>query len=265
MTALPPRPSNFPSTSASPANALPALTPSPAPRRPALTPLPSFTPPPGLRSAPTPALTPRPALTPLPALTPVPGAHAVPIGKVKGTLLIARMKYLRARGDEACERVLRRTSSPDQEVLRGMLLPSGWYAADLVLRLEMTIVALHGRGDRRELFLDMGRFTADTNLGPAGVQRPYLKEGDPHFLLRNVPKMYSTQHAGGIRTYAMLEAKAAVIRTLEGEETNAEDCLTAVGWLRRAIELSGGKLAIVDETQCRGRGASCCEYVCRWS
>lgn len=187
-----------------------------------------------------------------------------PDGKVKGTLLIARMKYLRARGAEDCERVLRRMSAADQQVLRGMLLPSSWYAADLVVRLEMTIVALLARGDRKELFLDMGRFTADTNLGPNGVQRPYLKDGDPHYLLHNVPRMYAAQHAGGVRTYELLEPKAATIRTVDGEQPNAEDCLTAVGWLKRAIELSGGKIVTVDETRCRGRGGPCCEYVCRW-
>jgi uncharacterized protein (TIGR02265 family) len=129
----------------------------------------------------------------------------------------------------------------------------------------MTIVALLARGDRRELFLDMGRFTADTNLGPGGVQRPYLREGDPHGLLRNVPRMYAAQHAGGVRTYEELEPRAAVIRTLHGEAPDAEDCFTAVGWLRRAIELSGGKIVTVEETRCRGRGADACEYVCRWA
>jgi hypothetical protein len=207
---------------------------------------------------------------PVPAKTNTPRATSTlsdgeaPAGKVKGTLLIARMKYLRARGDEDCERVLRRMSAVDQQVLRGMLLPSSWYAADLVVRLEMTIVALLSRGDRRELFLDMGRFTADTNLGPNGVQRPYLKEGDPHYLLRNVPRMYAAQHAGGLRTYEQSEPKAAAIRTVDGEQPNAEDCLTAVGWLKRAIELSGGKIVTVDETRCRSRGQPCCEYVCRW-
>jgi uncharacterized protein (TIGR02265 family) len=221
-----------------------------------------------------PTLTPAPALTPAPrpALTPAPvaarraaPADAVAPGKVKGTLVIARMKYLRGRGGEDCERVLRRLSTVDQQVLRGMLLPSSWYAADLVVRLEMTIVAILARGERRELFLDMGRFTADTNLGPNGVQRPYITEGDPHHLLRNVPRMYAAQHAGGVRVYEQLEPRAAVIRTVAGDVPNAEDCFTTVGWLKRAVELSGGKIVTVEETRCRGRGADACEYVCRWA
>jgi hypothetical protein len=262
-------PSSFVTT---PTVTSPALTPVPATRSaaaPALTPtpgtLPALTPTPGTLPALTPA--------PLPALTPAPGTAralsapntaALPPGKVKGTLVISRMKYLRARSDEECERVMRRLSAADQQVLRGMLLPSSWYEGNLVVRLETTIVALLSRGERAELFLDMGRFTADTNLGPNGVQRPYLRVGDPHFLLRNVPRMYAAQHAGGVRTYEQLELKAAVIRTIEGEEPNAEDCLTAVGWLKRAVELAGGKVVTVEETTCRGRGHGCCEYVCRW-
>ncbi len=186
-------------------------------------------------------------------------------GNVKGTLLVARMKYLRAQGAEAAERVLRRLSQADQAVFRGMLLPSTWYAADLLLRLELTIAAVLARGDRRALFLDMGQFAAETNLGAKGVQRPYLKEDDPHFLLGNVPRMYSAQHTDGTRSYEATGPRSAVIRTVDGAQPDAEDCLTAVGWLRRAIELSGGSSVSVEETSCRARGATSCDFVCSWS
>jgi uncharacterized protein (TIGR02265 family) len=185
-------------------------------------------------------------------------------GKVKGTLLVARMRYLRAQGPESAERVLRRMTEADRAVLGGILLPSSWYPADLLLRLEMTIAALLAEGDRSRLFLSMGRFSADANLGPTGVQRPYVREGDPHFLLRNLPRLYATQHTVGERTYEPAGARAAVVRTLEADDANAEDCLTAVGWLARAIEMSGGRSPRVLETQCRARGAGFCEYRCEW-
>lgn len=184
-------------------------------------------------------------------------------GTVKGTLVIARMKYLRAQGDEAAERVLRRLTQADQAVLRGMLLPSSWYPADLLLRLEMTTAALLSHGDRRSLFLAMGHFSADTNLGPTGVQRPYLREDDPHFLLRNVPRMYASQHSAGTRTYEQIGPRCGIVRSI-GEEPNAEDCLTTLGWLKRAVEMSGGRAVAVEETKCCARGADCCEFVCTW-
>ncbi len=187
-------------------------------------------------------------------------------GKVKGTLLISRMKYLRAQGTEATERVLKRLAQADQGVLRGMLLPSSWYSADLMQRFEMTIAAVLARGDRRALFLDMGQFSADTHLSENGIQRAYVRRDDPHFLLRNVPRMYSAQHSDGTtRSYEQTGLRSAVLRTVAGEPPHAEDCLTAVGWLRRAIELSGGRAVQVDEARCRANGAECCEFHCTWA
>ena len=186
------------------------------------------------------------------------------IGKVKGTLLIARMKYLRAQGTESADRVLRRLSEEDQRVVGGMLLPSTWYPAGVLLRLETTIAALLARGDRHQLFRDMGRFSAETNLGPTGVQRPYLREGDPQFLLRHVPRMYSAQHSAGRREYQQTGERSAVLRTLEAEEASVDDCLTTVGWLERAVELSGGRSVRVVERQCRVNGGANCEYHCEW-
>jgi uncharacterized protein (TIGR02265 family) len=194
---------------------------------------------------------------------PFQGAHIV--GKVKGTLLVARMKYLRSRGAESEERVLRRLSAADQAVVRGDLDPSGWYPADLLLRLDMTMVALLASGERGRLFLEMGRFSAEASLAPGGVQRPFLREGDPHHLLSSVPAIHSAEHGIGRRTCERTGERGAIVRTFDGGEADAEECLTAVGWLQRAIELSGGREAQVVETQCRARGAAHCEYRCSWA
>lgn len=184
--------------------------------------------------------------------------------RVKGTLIAARLRFLRARGHDMAERVLSRMSAEDQATLRGMVLPSSWYSADLLGRLEMTAAAIVANGDTRALFLEMGRYTAQTNLGPTGVQRAYVRADDPHFLLSNVPRMYVTQHTEGSRTYEKLDPRAAVIRSYEGETPRPEDCLTTVGWIGRAIECSGGREVRVEEKLCRSKGAAHCEFHCRW-
>ena len=185
-------------------------------------------------------------------------------GSVKGTLLLARLRFLEGQGKDVAERVLKRLPASDQAVVRGMVLPSGWYPADLLLRLEMTAVALLASGDRRSLFVDMGRFSAATNLGPTGVQRFFLREGDPHVVLRNVPRMYESQHSVGRRSYERTSTGSATIRTFDAADPSLEDCLTAVGWLQHAVELSGGREVRVVERQCAARGAPCCEYECSW-
>jgi uncharacterized protein (TIGR02265 family) len=185
-------------------------------------------------------------------------------GKVKGTLLIARMKFIRSRGAVDAERVLKRLSSEDQAIFRGMLLPSSWYPAGALLRLELTAAAILAKGERRSLFLEMGRFTASTNLAPYGMQRPFLREGDPHALLDNLPRIYASQHSTGHRSHERTGATSAVIRHFDTEQVDADDCLTTLGWLERAVELSGGRAVAVEESQCRLRGAPHCEFRISW-
>jgi uncharacterized protein (TIGR02265 family) len=194
---------------------------------------------------------------------PAPGPR--PGDKVKGTLLLARLKFVKARGPDATERVLRRLSAADQAVLRGVLLPSTWYPADLLARLELTAAALLAQGSRPSLFTEMGRFSAATNLASGGMQRPYLREGDPHFLLANVPRMYTSQHSVGHRTYEKVADQAALIRSFDEEPFSADDCRTTAGWLEEAVTLSGGRRARVDELKCRSRGAAHCEFHCSWT
>lgn len=200
-----------------------------------------------------------------PALTPAPTRDLVrTTGKIKGTLLIARMKYVRSRGDVDAERVLKRMSSEDQALLRSMLLPSSWYPAGVLLRLEMTAAAILSRGDRRVLLREMGRFTAETNLSSTGMQRPFIRENDPQFLLENVPRIYSSQHSTGHRTHERTGATSAVIRHFDAEQVDSDDCLTTAGWLERAVELAGGRGVSVEEVQCCGRGAKNCEFRIAW-
>ncbi len=185
-------------------------------------------------------------------------------GNVKGSLLAARLKYLRAQGNGSTERVLRHLSEEDQRVVSGTLLPESWYPAGVLLRLDLTIAALLAKGDRQRLFRDLGRFSADTNLGPTGLQRTWLREGDPQFLLRQLPNLYGSQHSAGRREYQQTGDRSAVLRTLEAEEPSADDCLTTVGWLERAVELSGGRAVRVVELKCQARGGPHCEYRCEW-
>ena len=194
------------------------------------------------------------------------GEEAPPhTGRIKGTLLIARMKFLRGQGKIPVEAVLQKLSAADQAVLQGILLPSTWYPADLLMRLEVAIAAVIARGDRARAFAEMGRFAAQANLGPGGVQRPYIRDGNPHHVLERLPRMYLSQHTTGHRTYERVDTHCAIIRTHDGEGALPDDCQMILGWLQRAIELSGGADVQVTETECRARGASCCAFRAEWA
>jgi uncharacterized protein (TIGR02265 family) len=190
---------------------------------------------------------------------------APPAGsRIKGHVLLSRLQYVRdVAGEATLQEVLARLPDGDRAVLVGMVLPVAWYPLDLNLRLDGAIAAVLSPGDKARVFLEMGRASAEQNL--KGVHRPYVREGDPHFLLSAAPRVYAAYYAVGNRTYEKLGEKAAVLRTFGAETVSATDCLTVIGWHQRAIELCGGREVKVEETQCRSRGAPHCEYRCEWS
>jgi uncharacterized protein (TIGR02265 family) len=182
---------------------------------------------------------------------------------IKGNVLISRLKFVRERGgEEALEKVLGRVPPEDQKLLRGWILPIGWYPFDLNQRLDGAIARVFSPDDKSQVFLDMGRASADANL--SGPQKPFLKQGDPHFLLGNAERIYAAYYQVGHRAYERTGERSGVLRTFDAETVSATDCLTVVGWHVRAVELCGGKNVKVAETQCRARGGAHCEYEVSW-
>jgi uncharacterized protein (TIGR02265 family) len=188
-----------------------------------------------------------------------------PVGPgIKGNVLLSRMQYVRQQGGEsAMEAVFARLTKEDQAVLRGWILPIGWYPLELNLRLDDAIAKVLSPDDRSRVFLEMGRASADANLG--GAQKPFVRVGDPQFLLSSAPQIYATYYAVGRREYRKTGDRSGTLRTHGAESVTATDCLTVVGWHVRAIELCGGKNVSVVETKCRTRGDEVCEYQCSWT
>lgn len=188
-----------------------------------------------------------------------------PTGRVKGAVLLARMGYVRGMGQSTASRILERIPPRDRELLEGLLVyPAFWYPTDVLRRLDDAVAEEVAHGDRAAVLADMGHYSADHNFGPDGALRPWVRESDPHALLREIPKIQASLFGSGEHTYERTGDRAAIVRTLEGDGHEGEDCLTTVGWLRRAIELCGGREVEVAETACLGRGGGCCEFRCDW-
>jgi uncharacterized protein (TIGR02265 family) len=184
--------------------------------------------------------------------------------RIKGHILLSRIQYVReVAGEARFMEVLASLPAEDRAILSGMILPVTWYSLDLNLRLDAAIATVLSPGDRSQVFLEMGRASAEQNL--KGVHRPYVREGDPHFLLAAAPRIYAAYYAVGKRTYQKTGERSAVLRTEGAEIASATDCLTVIGWHQRAIELCGGTDVKVEEVQCRARGGPHCEYRCSWS
>jgi len=157
-------------------------------------------------------------------------------------------------------RVLATLPEEDRLLLSGYIDPSGWYAFDTGSRLDAAIEAELGGGDA--LFREMGAQSARDNLSPA--QRAFVRERDPHALLKGAASIYRLYYDTGRRTFERQDVRKVVLRTYDSTTFSRADCLTVVGWHEQVIAMCGGKNVRVTEIRCRTRDDEVCEYVCEW-
>jgi uncharacterized protein (TIGR02265 family) len=181
--------------------------------------------------------------------------------RVKGGALLSRFSFVREhQGEDAVKRVIARLPEGDRNACAG-ILTGGWYPFELNERIDAAVAAELGMG--ADVFLLMGEKSAVQNL--TGPHKAMLAQGDPHGFLRRAPQIYQMYYDAGRREYESAGERKAILRTYDADSYSPNDCLTVVGWHRKAIEMCGGSQVRVTETRCRARGGQHCEYVCEWS
>ncbi|MFN8092526.1 MAG: TIGR02265 family protein [Vicinamibacteria bacterium] len=181
---------------------------------------------------------------------------------VKGSVLRSRLALVDDLAPEGGrDRVLARLTGPERATMVSLLAAS-WYPFELGKKLDEAIVAELG-GGRADFFEKLGEASAEKNLG--GVHRSFLVAGDPQAFLAKAPMIYSYYYDKGRRTYEKTGEREAVLTTHDAETFSAPDCLTVVGWYRRALEMCGAAKARVVEEECRAKGGAVCRYRLSWS
>ena len=182
--------------------------------------------------------------------------------QVKGSVLKSRLAFVEQHGGkDGVERVLATLSTTDRAALRN-LVAIQWCPFDLSRRLDDAIVQVLGHG-KPQFFERLGAASAETNLGT--VHKALLSPGDPGAFLAKAPQIYKLYYDTGRRDYAQTGPKEAVLTTHDAETFSAPDCLTVVGWYRKALELCGATGIEIVEEECRARGGKACRYRISWA
>ena len=87
---------------------------------------------------------------------------------------------------------------------------------------------------------------------------------DGHVVVCDV-RFYLADHDQGRREYQRVGPKEAVLTTYDAETYSTADCLTVIGWYRKALEMCGAEAPSVVEEECRARGGQVCRYRITWS
>ncbi len=181
--------------------------------------------------------------------------------RVKGSVLKTRLGFVEDLRPGAAQEVLATLAPEDQAALTG-ILATKWYPFALGRRLDEAIVHAVG-GGRPQFFERLGEASAEKNL--SGVHKDFLTVGDPHAFLAKAPVIYSFYYDQGRREYEKAGPKEAILVTRDAPSFSVADCLTVVGWHRRALEMCGATGVSVVEEECRAKEGAVCRYRLRWS
>jgi hypothetical protein len=163
-------------------------------------------------------------------------------------------------GVDGVQRVLASLPEGDQRTLR-MLFTSNWYPFDLGKALDDSIVRVLG-GGKAEFFERLGAASAEKNLST--IHRGYLTKGDAHGFLSKALSLYSLYYESGRREYTQVGPKAGVLTTYDADTFSAPDCVTVIGWYKKALEMCGVAGVKINEEECRARGGAVCRYRVTW-
>ncbi len=181
--------------------------------------------------------------------------------KVKASVLKSRLAFVETRfGSEGLDKVLKSLDEEDRKALAGMV-PVAWLDFGVGKRLDDAIVRVLG-GGRTEIFERLGEASADSNLTTAHAA--FIAPGDPQAFLAKAPQIYRMYYQTGRREYEALGENEGVLTTYDAETFSKPDCLTVIGWYRRALEMCGAKTVRIHEEQCRAAGGEVCRYRVSW-
>lgn len=181
--------------------------------------------------------------------------------RVKGAVLRSRLTFVEERfGKDALARVMASLDADDQKKLRAVV-SAGWYPFAIGTRLDDAIVRVLGDG-KGNVFEQLGEASAAQNLG--SVHGSFLEPGQPHAFLAKANAIYRTYYDTGRREYKQTGATSGQLTTFDADSFSIPDCLTIIGWHRRALEMCGARNVRIVEEECRAKGGTVCRYRIAW-
>ena len=179
----------------------------------------------------------------------------------KGTVFEStRMFTEREFGFDAVERVLAELPEGDRAILKDVQA-IGWYPVEPVLRYHRVLDRLYGKGDLA-VCVRAGRFSAGWSLNT--VLKVFVRFRTPSWLVDRATRVWDRYHDTGRWTVTAPLPNKFVGDLYEFAVKDEAFCARLRGWLAGAVELTGGKNAVVTETKCACRGQDHCVFAASW-
>ena len=182
------------------------------------------------------------------------------VARTKGLTFGHVQRFCQERfGDQAWLDLKRQLAENDQQALTEVVAV-GWYDLYLYARLIRVLDSRLGSGDL-SLLDELGRYEAEQDY--RGIFRLFFRMASPAYMVEKTADYWRRFHDAGDWTIER-RGSTAVLGALVGWGVDEVLCRELVAYVKRAIELVGGKDVALDHPRCRARGAARCEYLMSW-
>ncbi|MCK5243236.1 hypothetical protein KAR34_12380 [bacterium] len=184
------------------------------------------------------------------------------MAQIKGSALVPRFKYLDEKTSPGIkEKVISELSERFQEVVERSIFVGRWYPFEYYVEINRAMDKVLGKGDL-SMIPSFGAYSADQAF--TGVYKFFYKLGSPDFIITRATKVWNQYFQNGCLVIEKIGKKRRRLEMRDVEISAEEHCLSVLGWVKRTLELSGGKNVKAQITQCRQQGATACEILAGW-
>ncbi len=180
------------------------------------------------------------------------------MGKIKGTVLIQIIKFLRSRkerGREATPKYL-------HHYLESRILAANWYPENDYLELLRATASLADFGPDIDCWEELGRFAARSYIDDA--YQILIRKGDAAGTLKNFGLLWELRHDTGKAEVTSLLPGTALIKIRDYVLVDENLCRAIQGTILGMLEAAEIKEIQITKGLCRARGDELCAWQIQW-
>ena len=181
------------------------------------------------------------------------------MGKIKGTVLLQIVKYLRLKKEEG------RKATPEHlhHYLQNRLLAANWYPEDDYLELLRALASLFEVGPDVDLWEHLGRIAARSYIDEA--YKILVKKADAEGTLKNFALLWELRHDTGKAEITTLLPGTVLIKIRDYVLVDEQLCRAIQGTIMGMLEIAGIKDMQITKGLCRARGDELCAWQIQWN
>lgn len=181
---------------------------------------------------------------------------------VKGTGVRAMVRFVKERGGDAHERVMKRLPPESRQILEAhTILPTSRYPEEVDHHLLVAICDELFSADIDQA-TQLGKAVMDEGMNI--FSRLFLRVGDPAYLISKAGVVWNQYHqVGQLEVFDVTKTSARATLT-EYPWLDLPFCRVLTGTFIRALELSGCNDIRIEHEQCVGTYAPHCRYNVTW-